>query len=165
MKLQLELKVQFLTKTSPVHYLKRTLTWTSRGVTWAANATHIDKLREAMQLPDVVNGVLTPMAKEAYREDGNRPPLGPEDASAFRSWAARINYVAQDRPDLSLAACVLASKMARPLLGDDALVKRVVRYMIQYSDASIEYRWQDPGAPLRRHNGLGLGHRSHNTHL
>ena len=106
------------------------------------------KLQDAMGLPDVVNGVLTPMSKEAYKDDGERPPLGRDDASAFRSWAARVNYVAQDRPDLSLAACVLASKMACPRAGDDALVKRVARFMLQYPEASLEYKWQEPGAAL-----------------
>ena len=59
-----------------------------------------------------------------------------------------MNYVAQDRPDLSLAACALASKMSAPRRHDDLLLKRVVRYMLSCPDTYLEFRWQQSGADL-----------------
>ena len=71
--------------------------------------------------------------------------LPKEEATQFRSAAARINNVAQDRPDRSLAACVLAQKMANPKVGDEMLVKKTVRYMMMFPQAALEFRWHAAG--------------------
>ena len=70
------------------------------------------------------------------------------DATTFRSQAARINYIAQDRPDLSLAACVLATRMAAPRLGDETLVKKLVRYLRNFPEMVLEFAWQEGGGDL-----------------
>ena len=50
--------------------------------------------------------------------------MSPVDATLYRRAAARINYVALDRPDLSLASRVASSHMSNPIEGDDQVVKR-----------------------------------------
>ena len=40
--------------------------------------------------------------------------LGPEDASLYRGVAARLNYIARDRPDLAYAVTGSASGMSAP---------------------------------------------------
>ena len=55
--------------------------------------------------------------------------LPPKDATLFRRAAARVNYVALDRPDLSFASRIAASKLSTPREGDDQLIKRVIRYL------------------------------------
>ena len=49
--------------------------------------------------------------------------LPPKEASLFRRAAARVNYVALDRPDLSFASRIAASKMSTPREGDDLIIK------------------------------------------
>ena len=49
-------------------------------------------------------------------------------AVLYRWAAARINYVALDRPDLSFASRVASSRMSNPKEGDDQLIKRIIRY-------------------------------------
>ena len=52
-----------------------------------------------------------------------------DEATRYRRNAARINFLAQDRPDLSFAACVASQRMAHPRCGDELLLKRTVRFM------------------------------------
>ena len=81
------------------------------------------------------------MSKDVYKEAPHAVDMPKELATQFRSSAARINYVAQDRPDLSLAACVLAQRMANPKVGDELLVKKTVRYRMLFPQATLEFRW------------------------
>ena len=52
--------------------------------------------------------------------------MSPADATLYRRAAARINYVALDRPDLSFASRVASSHMSNPKGGDDQVVKRII---------------------------------------
>ena len=54
------------------------------------------------------------------------------DAKRYRRAVARINYMSQDRCDLSSASKVLTQSMANPRAGDEALVKRVIRYLRRF---------------------------------
>ena len=38
-------------------------------------------------------------------------------------------YLAQDRPDLDVVACEMAKTIANPRVGDEALIKKVCRYL------------------------------------
>ena len=51
------------------------------------------------------------------------------EATKYRRGVARINYLAQDRPDLAVAANLLARSMAHPKVGDEIKLKRVIRYL------------------------------------
>ena len=53
--------------------------------------------------------------------------MKPEAAKRYRRAIARINYLSQDRPDLSVAATPLARSIGKPRVGDDIGVKRVIR--------------------------------------
>ena len=55
--------------------------------------------------------------------------MSPADATLYRRAAARINYVALDRPDLSFASRVASSCMSNPKEGDDVIIKRIIRYL------------------------------------
>ena len=55
--------------------------------------------------------------------------MGPEEARRYRRAAARVNYLAMDRPDIAVAANRLARTMARHNIGDERGVKRVIRYL------------------------------------
>ena len=74
--------------------------------------------------------------------------MSPQDATLFRRAAARINYVALDRPDLSFSSRVAAGRMSNPLEGDDMLIKRVIRYLQGKPRVSLFYGFQDPNPDI-----------------
>ena len=90
------------------------------------------------------NGVVTPceVQKEVdWRErahDGvplvvppaESQPLGAERARVYRGLTARLNYLAQDRPDLKFAALRASRSMSSPFERDFEILKRVGRYLI-----------------------------------
>ena len=55
--------------------------------------------------------------------------LQSSEATAFRGIAARINYLALDRPNLQFAAKDIAKHMARPIALDWIKIKRAGRYL------------------------------------
>ncbi len=69
--------------------------------------------------------------------------MSPADATLYRRAAARINYVALDRPDLSFASRVASSRMSNPMEGDDQVIKRIIRYLKGKPRVAIRYRFQD----------------------
>ena len=69
--------------------------------------------------------------------------MSKSEASRFRRAAAKINYLSQDRLDLAFASKELSRHMATPRVGDEALAKRVVRYLKMYPRLVVEYNWQE----------------------
>ena len=61
-----------------------------------------------------------------------------EEARRARRAIARINYMAQDRADTSVAARVLSQCMAGPREGVLPAIKRVIRYLRRYPRCIIE---------------------------
>ena len=65
------------------------------------------------------------------------------DATTYRRSAARLNYLAQDRPDIALAANFLARSMAHPRVGDEVRVKRVIRYLEAHPRCRLNFVYQE----------------------
>ena len=74
--------------------------------------------------------------------------LGPQEASEYRAAAARLNYVALDRPDILLASKKLSRRMSAPRNVDWIALKRVVRYLLGRPRLVWKFVWQD--AKLRQ---------------
>ena len=72
-------------------------------------------------------GVETPGVKSD--DTGDDRELPPAEAAAYRRGTARMNYIAQDRADLSYASKELSRTMSKPVYGDVARLKRVIRYL------------------------------------
>ncbi len=70
--------------------------------------------------------------------------LSPSEARAFRGLAARLNYLAQDRPDVQYAAKEVSRRMARPSRGDWSILKRAGRYLVGAPRAVQLFAWQAP---------------------
>ena len=51
------------------------------------------------------------------------------EASLYRRFAAKINYLSQDRPDIGYASKEVSRSMSKPIVGDEAKLKRVVRHL------------------------------------
>jgi hypothetical protein len=54
-----------------------------------------------------------------------------------------VNYLAQDRPDLAVAASLLSRSMAKPMVGDEVRLKRTLRYLKSHPTCRLEYKWQE----------------------
>ena len=78
------------------------------------------------------NGVETPLTNELTQRSDNRPLMSEGEAKRYRRAVARVNYMAQDRCDISSASRVLSQSMASPRMGDEALIKRLIRYLRKY---------------------------------
>ena len=82
----------------------------------------------------------SPISGELSTSDS---PMSVVDAKKYRRAAARINYLSQDRPDLNVAARLLAMRMANPMCGDEVLVKRVLRYLKGSTRVVYKYMYED----------------------
>ena len=62
----------------------------------------------------------------------------------FRSMAAKLNYMGQDRSDVQYAARSVCSGMANPTVGDQRRLKRAIRYLVGVEGVTWEYgEWED----------------------
>ncbi len=68
--------------------------------------------------------------------------LSAGEAKSFRGLAARLNYLAQDRPDIQYAAKEISRRMARPTSRDWQLLKRAARYLVGAPRAVQTFWWQ-----------------------
>ena len=65
------------------------------------------------------------------------------DATTYRRSAARLNYLAQDRPDIAFAANFLARSMALPRVGDEVRMKRVIRYLKAHPRCRLNFVYEE----------------------
>ena len=61
---------------------------------------------------------------------------------AFRSIAARLNYLAADRPDIAFAVKEVARTMSAPKQGCWDRLKRIGRYLLQSPRVVMKFGWQ-----------------------
>jgi hypothetical protein len=83
----------------------------------------------------------TPVVKQEQMMPEEATPLRPGDASAYRALAARMNYLAVDRPDLSFATKEICKCMSDPMQHDWEKLKRVARYLIKVPSLSALFPW------------------------
>ena len=97
---------------SEVKFLGRTIGRNDHGFYWEEDPKHLNILLEEWGLQSC-NGVSTPVAAAELSEESKAEMLAHE-ATTYRRSAARLNYLAQDRPDIAVGANFLARSMARP---------------------------------------------------
>ena len=73
-----------------------------------------------LTIQDVYRGLADALEMKCTHARSFMPPT---DARRHRSAVARVVFMAQDRPDLDVVACILAKKMAHPKSGDEWLVE------------------------------------------
>ena len=86
-------------------------------------------------------------AKQEERRKNTQGALGPEAATAFRAMAARANYLALDRPDISFATKELCRCFAAPTEDAMLALKRLARYLI----GAPRLVWHFPFQPACHH--------------
>ena len=106
-------------------FLGRIIRLSASGIELEGGDKHVVGIIDEWDMKEC-SPVSTPYVKPPAHETSaeGRPPMSPKDATLFRRAAARINYVAMDRPDLSFSSRVASGKMSNPLLGDDMLIQK-----------------------------------------
>ena len=95
-------------------FLGRTIKLGPDGVTMEGDDKHVQRLLEEWDMKScspVSTPYVNPIQTSVVTESKELPP---KEATLFRRAAARVNYVALGRPDLSFASRVAASKMSTP---------------------------------------------------
>ena len=70
-------------------------------------------------------------------------PLKGDEVGLFRSYAARANYLAMDRPELAYLAKELCRRMKEPTRGDLRGLRRIAQYLANTPRLAYEFAWQD----------------------
>ena len=123
--------------------LNRMITWTEAGIELEGDQRHAEIVAEMLGL-STAKGVSTPGVKAADEEDQEgEEELGPEDARRFRALVARINFLAQDRPELMYATKESCREMAKPRKSSWGKVKRLGRYLVKRPRAVQVFRHQE----------------------
>ena len=104
-------------------------------------------------------GVDTPLTTELAQLTNNRPQMSKYEASEYRRAVARINYMSQDRCDLSSASRTMSQSMSDPRVGDEALVKRAIRYLRKYPRYINYMGYQEDNSLVKSDGRQRLGRR------
>lgn len=85
--------------------------------------------------------VSAPGEKEKATEEGERV-LNREESKAYRGLVARLNYLAQDRSDITYSVKELSREMANPTKASWIKMKRIHRYLMGAPRLVLEYKYQ-----------------------
>ena len=100
-----------------IRILNRTVEWTKEGVRFEADQRHPEILIRGL-LSHNSNSVVTPGVKDSCDEENTY--LSHSVATMYRKYAARANFLAQDRPEMQYAVKECCRGMAHPTQDDDA---------------------------------------------
>ena len=128
-----------------IRVLNRTLRWTDKGIEYEPDQRHAEIVIKQMELTHA-NSVTTPGNTEAEADAELRdksPLLTGEEATQYRALAARLNYLALDRPDIQFSAKEISKYMATPRSMDWARIARVARYLVGKPRYVQEFHWQE----------------------
>ncbi len=127
--------------------LNRIIRWTPQGLKYEADPRHGEILvRGVAGAERALSAPGTP--SKDFESPKAEAELPPAIASLFRSFAARANYLAMDRPDLAQATKELCRRMSAPTAADLQALGRVARYVVGAPRVVYEYPWQH--APVLR---------------
>ena len=97
-----------------IRVLNRVIRWLPGGITYEADPRHVEMLMK--DFPPTSGTVRTAGTKSSDMADETL--LEGSEVRKFRGGAARANYLAQDRPDISYPTKELCRRMHAPRRGD-----------------------------------------------
>ena len=86
--------------------------------------------------------------KQAERLESIGYELDPDEARTYRALAARANYLALDRPEISYASKELCRDFAKPTKQSWEKLKRLARFLVGKPRTIWWFGWQDDGNVL-----------------
>ena len=116
-----------------VRFLGRTIRLSSAGLKWEGDQKHCKAFLDKLNLGEL-KGVETPGVKSGSgsKVGGLEQPLSSADAKLYRGFVALLNFMSQDRVDLSFASKEVSKSMSSPTVGDWAPLKRIARHLVLY---------------------------------
>ncbi len=122
--------------------LNRVIQWTPAGLRYEADPRHAEIVVRGVAGAERSLSAPGTSSKEFEAAPGEGENLPERTASLFRSFAARANYLALDRPDISQATKELCRRMSAPKSADLRALARVARYLAGAGRVIYEYPWQ-----------------------
>ena len=134
-----------------IRVLNKTIRWTAVGIEYEPDQRHAEIIIKEMG----VEGA-KPSASPGAAETPDEAKLvaaclemGSSDAAAYRGFAARFNFLAQDNLILQFAAKTVSEKMARPRDADWLKLTRAAKYLLGAPRLIQVFEWQEPPYRLR----------------
>ena len=124
-------------------FLGREITLHDWGVSFEGDAKHVNVLLDEWDMKNC-KSVSSPGSGDEKEFEEDKVLLKGLDSTKYRRAAARLNYMALDRPELSYASKEIARGMANPSEGDVIRLKRVLRFLKGCKRSRINFVWQDP---------------------
>ncbi len=122
--------------------LNRVIRWTPTGLKYEADPRHAEIVVRGVAGVERALSAPGTSSKEFEATPGEEEDLPERTARLFRSFAARANYLALDRPDISQATKELCRRMSAPRATDLRALARVARYLAGAGRVVYEYPWQ-----------------------
>jgi hypothetical protein len=121
--------------------LNRVVRWTREGLKYEADPRHAEIIVQGVVGAEKALSAPGTASKE-FDAPGDERELPEKAARLFRSFAARANYLAMDRPDISQATKELCRRMSAPRAADLTALLRVARYLVGAGRLVYEFPWQ-----------------------
>jgi hypothetical protein len=121
--------------------LGRIVRCTEHGFEYEADPRHREKIIETLGFSEKtkglsVNGRLEDLADAVVE-------LEASERTPFRALAARMNYLAQDAPEVQFAAKEVCREMARPTRDGWRKLKILARFILERAAVVWQFAWQD----------------------
>ncbi len=122
--------------------LNRVIRWTPAGLKYEADPRHAEIIVRGVAGAERALSAPGTSSKDFEATPGEEEDLPERTSRLFRSFAARANYLALDRPDISQATKELCRRMSAPRATDLRALARVARYLAGAGRVVYEYPWQ-----------------------
>lgn len=123
-----------------IRILDRVVQWTPEGFEYEADQRHAELIIQGLGLEGG-----KPVSSPGCRRDNtlaDDTALPARDATTYRAFVARGNYLSQDRSDISFSVKELCRSMATPTEGDWTALKRLGRYLVAQRRSVTRYPYQ-----------------------
>ena len=120
-----------------VRILNRIIRWGKDGTTYGADPRHVEVVIEQLKLQEA-RGVTSPGAREEQTKvhESDSDSMALDDASKYRMWTARSNYLSMGRPDIQYSTKEASKFMAKPKQHHWQLLKELADLLLMFPDWS-----------------------------
>ena len=125
-----------------VSVLGRILRCTEDGYEYEADPKHRELILEQLGMDNESKGLKVNGRVEEEKDEEVEGLQGPE-ATSFRAVAARLNYLAQDSPDVQFPAKEVCREMASPSASSWKKLKVLARFLLEREKVVWKFDWQE----------------------
>ena len=129
-----------------IKILNRVTRWGLHGLEYEADQRHAELVIKELELL-TAKPVSTPSTTEK-EEKPDEVLLSAGDSQKFRSVAARVNFLAQDRPDLQYASRRVSQHKSNPTTESMVMLKRIGRHLRGAARCVQYFHWSSEDEDL-----------------